>query len=127
MRRSLELDDNTLLIRAFPLSDDYTPDYTDLLIVTRGYPDASPAGVHIPSKSPNLKQIANHLSGHVMDNILSRFREHIEELVDSRWSWVCYHHKDWGWRLNPNNLLAGDCLYKYIENLFAALSSGHRE
>ena len=50
MPRSLELANNTLLFRAFPLPNDYTPDHVDLLIVTWGYPDVPPAGVHIPSK-----------------------------------------------------------------------------
>lgn len=124
--RSLELDDNTLLIRSFPLPDDYSPDDIDLLFVIKGYPDVPPAGVHIPCKTPNRQQIAEHLGGHVMDNILSSYRKNIEGLVDSTWGWVCYSYHARSWRLNPNNLLAGDCLYKFIENLFVALSGGHR-
>lgn len=125
-RRSLELDDNTLLFRGFPLPDDYTPDRVDLLIVTWGYPDVPPAGIHVPSKSPNREQIAKHLGGHVLDNIPSSYLAYVEELADHGWQWICYHYKNWSWRLNPTNLLSGDSLYKYTENVFAALSGGHR-
>lgn len=124
-RRFMEVDDNILVFRGFPLPDDYTPDRVDLLIVTLGYPDVPPAGVHIPSNTPNRGQIADRLGGHVYNSVPSSLREHVEEL-DGRWTWICYHYSDWVWRLNPNNLLSGDCLYKYIENVFAALSGGHR-
>jgi hypothetical protein len=134
--RSLELDDNTLLIRAFPLPDDYSPDHIDLLFVICGYPEVPPAGVHIPAKSPNRQQIRDHLGGHVqanstlvLDNTPASYRKYVEELAKQGWDWICYHYKDWSWQhpMNPNNLLAGDCLYKFIENVFAALSGGHRD
>jgi hypothetical protein len=63
--RTIELDDDTLLIGSFPLSDDYSPNYTDLLFVIHFYPDAPPAGIHIPSQSPLRGQIEKHLNGHV--------------------------------------------------------------
>jgi hypothetical protein len=125
-RRSLKITENTLLVRNFPLPDDYTPDHVDLLIVTWGYPDVPPAGVHIPSTSPHRDQIDRHLGGHLYSSIPSSLREHVEELTEYGWDWVCYHYANWSWRLNTNNLLAGDCLYKYVGNVFAALSGGHR-
>jgi hypothetical protein len=110
-RRSVELDDNTLHIRAFPLPDDYNPDYIDLWFTISGYPKVPPASINIPSNSPQHQQLAEHLGGHVY---LS--------------GWICYRYRDNSWKLNPNNLLAGDCLYKYCcENLFAALSGGQRD
>src|SRR5918998_1271736 len=47
--RSLELDDNSLLISAFPLSNAYNPDYAEFLFIISGYPEVPPAGIHIPS------------------------------------------------------------------------------
>jgi hypothetical protein len=132
--RSLELDDNALLIRSFPLPADISPDYIDLLFVICGYPDVPPAGVHIPSKTPNREQIAKRLGGHVqansthvLNNTPSRYRKYVEELAEQGWDWICYRYEDWSWKLNPNNLLAGDSLYKFVENTFAALSGGHRD
>jgi hypothetical protein len=128
--RTLELNDSYLLIRSFPLPDDYNPDHIDLLLVISRYPDAPP-GAYIPAKSPNCNQITEHLGGHVMtDYIPSGYRKEFEEakkLVGSAWNWVCYHYVDYSWELKPNNLLSGDYLYKYCENLFAALSGGHRD
>lgn len=127
-RRSLELDDFTLHIRSFPLPDEYAPDHIDLLFVISGYPDVPPAGVHIPSKSPQSKQIAHHLGGHVHTkaSIPSSDLKHVEELANYGSDWICVSYKNRSWRLNPHNLLAGDCLYKFIENLFVALSGGQR-
>lgn len=132
--RSLELDDNTLIIRSFPLPDDYSIDCLDILFAVCSYPDFPPAGLHIPSNTPNRQQIREHLGGHVMANsqhVLNhtpeRYRQYVEGLARDGWDWVCYHFHDWSWKLKPHNLLAGDCLYKYVENVYAALSGGHRD
>jgi hypothetical protein len=131
--RSLELDDNSLLIRAYPLPDDYSPDYIDLLFFIGGYPELPPGGVHIPAKSPNRQQIVDRLDGHVLANstiVLShtpeRYRKYVEDIAKQGWDWICLHFKDWSWKLSPNNLLSGDCLYKYVEATYAAFSSGYR-
>jgi hypothetical protein len=127
--RSLELDENSLLIGAFPLPDDYSPDYIDLLFLISRYPEVPPAGIHIPSESPLRQQIAKHLDGHVYGRSLipeSDFR-YIEKFSKYGRIWTCLHYEKHAWKLNPNNLLAGDCLYKFIENTFAALSGGHRD
>jgi hypothetical protein len=127
--RSLELDDNTLLIKAFPLPDDYSPDYIDLLFVISAYPELPPAGVHIPSQSPLRQQIAKHLDGHVHGKSLipSSDLDYIKGLTNYGVTWICYGYHNRSWKLNPNNLLAGDCLYKYVEATFAALSGGYRD
>jgi hypothetical protein len=132
--RTLELDENSLIIRAFPLPDDYATDHVDLLFVILGYPDIPPAGVHIPSKTPNREQIREHLGGHVLANstyVLNhtpeRYRKYVEELAKDGWDWVCFHFHNWTWTLKPHNLLSGDCLYKYVENVFAALRGGYRD
>ena len=85
--RTLELDEDALIIRAFPLPDDYSIDHLDLLFVICGYPDLPPAGVHIPSTTPNKEQIREHLGGHVMatssyvlDHTPERYRKYVEEL-----------------------------------------------
>lgn len=137
--RSIELEDNYLLIRAFPLPDSYSPqDQIDLLILTVGYPDVPPAGVYLPSKTPNREQITKHLGGHVLsglgdyllhhipDAYRKQVEEHAKALAEKGWAWMCFHYRDWKWKLNPNTLLAGDSLYKYVENVFAALSGGYR-
>jgi hypothetical protein len=65
----------------------------------------------------------------VLDHTPASYRKYVEELAKQGWDWICYHYKDWSWQspVDPNNLLAGDCLYKYCENVFAALSGGHRD
>lgn len=133
--RTLEMDETTLIIRAFPLPDSYTPDHVDLLFEITGYPVLPPAGVYIPATAPNRDQIAKHLNGHVMtrtpsyvlDRIPINSRKSVEQLAQQGWgSWLCLHYVQWSWRLNYHNLLRGDCLYKFIENVFAALSGGHK-
>jgi hypothetical protein len=127
--RSLELDDNSLLIRAFPFPDDYSPDYIDLLFVISGYPEVPPAGIHIPSQSPLRQQIVKHMGGHVHGRGVfpeSDF-EYIKEFTDYGLDWTCFSYAKHSWKLNPTNLLAGDCLYKFIEGTFAALSGGYRD
>jgi hypothetical protein len=133
-QRSLEMDDNKLLIGGFPLPDDFTPDHIDLLFVIAGYYEVPPASIHIPANSPNRQQITDRLGGHVqhnsslvLDHTPASYRKYVEELAKQGWDWICFHHRDLSWKLNPNNLLAGDCLYKFIENIFAALSGGHRD
>jgi hypothetical protein len=132
--RSVEMDDNSLIIRSFPLPKDYSPNYIDLLLVIRGYPEIPPAGVHIPGNCPNRQQIRDRLEGHVQANSTivinhtpESYRKYVEDLAKQGWDWVCFHFKDWSWQISPNNLLAGDCLYKYVEATFAALSSGYRD
>lgn len=133
--RSLDMDDKRLIISAFPLPDDYSPDHVDLLFVLCGYPEVPPPGVHIPAKSPNRQQIVDRLDGHVIanstivrDHTPASFRKYVDDLAREGWDWICYHHKDWVWQhpLNPNNLLEGDCLFKFVENTYAALAGGHR-
>ncbi|MGH8653937.1 MAG: hypothetical protein ACREYE_17990 [Gammaproteobacteria bacterium] len=131
--RALEMDDNYLLIGAFPLPDSYATDHVDLLFVISGYYLVPPAGVHIPRDTPNRQQIADHLGGHLMpgtsshllDHIPTSSRKSVEELAD-HFDWVCFHYQDWTWKFNPLNLLSGDCLYKFIENVFAALAGTHK-
>ena len=134
MPRSLELYEDSLIIRSFPLPDDYSIDHLDLLLVTAGYPEIPPVGVHIPSNTPNREQIREHLGGHlqanstyVLNHTPERHRQYVEGLARDGWDWVCYHFHDWSWQLKPHNLLAGDCLYKYVENVYVALSGGHRD
>ena len=133
--RSVELDDNSLLIRSFPLPADYSPNYVDLLFVIRGYPEIPPAGVHIPLHCPNRQQIRDHLDGHVLANstiVLNHtpesYRKYVEGLAKLEWEWICFHYKDWTWQhpVNPATIMQGDCLYKYVEATFAALSDGYR-
>jgi hypothetical protein len=132
--RSLELDEEALIIRAFPLPDDYSIDQIDLLFVICGYPDVPPAGVHIPSKTPNREQIREHLGGHVianstyvLDHTPERYRQYVDELAKQGWEWICFHFKDWSWKLKPYNLLSGDCLFKYVESVYVALSGGYKQ
>jgi hypothetical protein len=132
--RSVEIDDNSLIIRAFPLPADYSPNYIDLLFVIRGYPEVPPAGVHIPLNCPNRQRIRDRLGGHVQADstyVLSHtpesYRKYVEDLAKQEWEWICLHFKDWSWKLSPDALLAGDCLYKYVEATFSALSSGYRD
>ncbi|MGH8651189.1 MAG: hypothetical protein ACREUI_00435 [Burkholderiales bacterium] len=128
-KRSLELDDTYLLIRAFPLPDSYATDYVDLLFVISGYYDLPPGGLHIPSKTPNREQIVKHLGGHVQVNsshVLNHtpasYRKTVDQLAQLGWDWICLHHKNWSWKFNPESLLSGDCLFKFVENVFIALS-----
>lgn len=138
--RSVQLDHNYILINGFPLNDDYLPDdHVNILIVTVGYPDIPPAGIHFPSIARSRDKIAQHLGGHVLSRLGNFLPAHIPEsyrnkitkfsnaLADNGWVWICFHYQDWRWKFNPVNIMSGDCLYKYCcENLFAALSGGYR-
>lgn len=120
--RSLELTDSTLFIRGFPLPDSYSPDHIDLLFLISGYPDTPPARVLISCESSQRRQIVDHLGGHVSTYIPSSDLELAQKLSNS----ICFHYKNHKWKLNPFNLLGGDCLYKFCENLFVALSGGYK-
>jgi len=130
--RSIELDDNYLLIRSFPLPDSHIVDSVDLLFSISAYYAAPPPGLHIPKNTPNRDQIAKHLGGHVftgtpsvlLNRIPQAYRKHVEQLKD--WDWICFHMKDWVWTFNPLNPLASDCLYKFVEAVLVALSGKHR-
>lgn len=132
--RSIELKHNYLLISAFPLPDSYATDHVDLLFIITAYYDLPPAGIHIPRNTPNRDQIIAHLGGHVtsgtpsyvLEHTPAIYREEVKKLADLGWDWICYHYKNWTWKLNSQKLLAGDCLFKYVENIFAALSGNHR-
>jgi hypothetical protein len=125
--RTLELDDDTLLIGSFPLPDDYSPNYIDLLFVIHLYPEAPPVGIHLPSQSPLRGQIEKHLNGHVHGSGVCPDSDlkYIQKFSKFGRDWVCYRYRDDSWKINYSNLLEGDCLYKFVENTYAALSGGH--
>lgn len=124
--RSLELDDDSMVIRSFPLPDDYSPDHIDLLFVITRYYEVPPAGVHIPSDCSQINQISKHLGGHVHASIPSSDVSVVNKYSNYGRHYICFQYKDLSWQLNPHRLLAGDCLYKFIENLFVALSGGFK-
>lgn len=126
---SLDPSGDVLLIENFPLPDHYRPDFSKLAIVTVGYPDVPPAGVHVPGDDARrLSKIRSALGGHVFraSELPSSYRDKVEELDDFGMEWVCYHYDGWAWDLDPRDLLQGDCLYKYVENVYAAISGGDR-
>ncbi|MGI0035606.1 MAG: hypothetical protein ACRD98_07050 [Nitrososphaera sp.] len=136
-KRAIELHDPYLVIRAFPLPDSYQTDSidsVDLLMVVSSYYDLPPAGIHIPSNTPNRDQIVKHLGGHVstgnpqllLKQLPESSRKYVEQLPAAGWDWICLHTSNWTWKFNPFNLLEGDCLFKIVEYVFLSLSGKHR-
>jgi hypothetical protein len=125
--RSLETDDDTLFIGSFPLPDDYSPNYIDLLFVIHSYPEAPPAGIHLPSESPLRGQIEAHLNGHVhgIGYCPDSDLKYIKKFSQFGREWLCLYYRDNSWKINFINLMEGDCLYKFVENAYVALSGGH--
>lgn len=112
-----------IIIKNFPLSDEYNIDHEDILIVLIDYPDIGPAGVHIREKSTNSRMIRDKI-GHVYSydlpgRLSSEHARYVEELPG--WNWICFHYEDWHWNFNPRNVLGGDNLDKYIQALYVHL------
>ena len=108
----------------FPLSDAYSPDYEDIGIVILDYPDLAPVGIHIYNNSPNLQHIKYMIKGGLFDDYSAlplAYQDHVFEMPG--WTWICFRYQNFNWNFNPNNIMLGDNLYKYIVALYAALSS----
>jgi hypothetical protein len=127
IKPSLNIEDNWeyIMIKNFPLSDEFRPDHENITIVTIDYPDFGPGGIHVPNNSPNLSHIKSVLGGHVFENerisqLGGEYGKHVEEIPG--WTWVCYHYDGWKWNFNPNNIMCGDNLFKFIVALYANLS-----
>lgn len=127
---SLQFDDNEgkwVFIENFPLPESFEPnDRINVLIVTVDYPDRPPGGIHLPATSSyrtQVSRIRQALGGHIMshDDLPPSYRQYVEELDDSKWTWVCYHYKNWSWDYNFNNITEGDCLYKYVQRIISEI------
>jgi hypothetical protein len=100
-----------LLIRNFPLPNRYRPDHIHLLLLTADYPAQPPQGFHLPSGHPALKAIRRHLHAYEAGAASA-----------GGWSWLCWHYAGHSWRLDARRLMDGDCLYKFVESIFAVLN-----
>lgn len=127
--RTLEMDDDTLFIGSFPLPDDYSVNYINLLFVIHSYPEAPPAGIHLPTESPLRREIEAHLNGHVhgIGACPDSDLKYIKKFSQFGREWLCFRYRDSSWKINFINLLEGDCLYKFVENAYAAFSGGCRD
>lgn len=104
---------------------DFRTEVDNIVIITSDYPDFPPRGVHFHKNSPNLEIFQQALNSHVFDGILGvshKHKDEIKQLEDQGWMWMCFHYDDYRWNFNSRNIKSGDCLYKYIEMLFARLS-----
>ena len=111
-----------LRIDNFPLPDKYSPDYEDIGIVTLDYPDFGPAGIHLYNSSPNLSRIRTDI-GHVIPDPSTLPDQNYQTYVDAMpgWTWICFHYSGWRWNFNPNNMMLGDTIHKYIISLYSLL------
>jgi len=128
IRPEIELDDNYnwIIIHNFPLSDDYSPDYEDIIIITAEYPDNGPIGIHIRNNSKNKSKMIEKMGGgHALEReqyyqFTSPGYENIFDVPDS--TWICFYYENFQWNFFPNDVMRGDNLTKYIKALQANLS-----
>ena len=135
--REVFLDDelNWVKFKNFPLPDYfvdvddqkvyYQPDKEDIVLVISEYPQDGPYGIHVKRDSPNKDKIRKSLAGHIFENVVGPddYVERVQELSNMGWDWVCFHYaRGQHWQFNRQDMRQGDCLAKYVENLFAALS-----
>lgn len=121
-----------LVLRNFPLPDGfvdeygqlhrYQPDYENIVVVIPDYPEVGPRGVHVKKDSAwNLNVIKQALKGHIYQDVVGG-RHDLSGLRERGWQWICFHYTNDEWKFNTQNIVAGDCLAKYVESLFIALS-----
>ena len=127
-------DPDYILISKFPLPDQLLNsnrsgsiqrDWEDVIVVITDYPEYGPFGIHVRDNSPNKELIESALEGHQFDNPIghpdSDYKESVKDLEKLGWIWICFHYRDSAWHINHKDLKMGDCLAKYLENLYAAL------
>lgn len=122
----------------FPLPDDlntgatkiaYEPDKENILILLDGYPFHPPHGIFIRRDSKNRPKIESALQGHMYSKVIGAEQvssTDVDLLNSKGWDWFCFHYEDNRWNFNTETLEHGDCLAKYIENLYAAFEGAYR-
>ncbi|MCB1878200.1 MAG: hypothetical protein KDH88_19670 [Chromatiales bacterium] len=107
-----------LVVRNFPLPNQYRPDHIDLLLVTTGYPGRPPVGMHV-KKNGNSALIGQleRLFGHTFGSAAISDAEQIDG-----WAWICYHYQGNTWQYNARNLRSGDNIWKFLDSFYNELS-----
>jgi len=115
----IEANGEFIIVRNFPLPDKYHPDSIDLVLITTGYPQAPPQGMHVLKNSKNehlLDQLQNKF-GHTYSDAMVSEAEDIDG-----YSWICVHYQDFKWHFD---LDFGDNIYKLL-SIFSALLEGEK-
>lgn len=109
----------------FVLPDNFEPhDQENIIISLANYPDSPPNGIYIHKNSKNIRKVEEALGGHVMSTTYYA-KDNFSSIEEQGWRWVCFHMENSSWKYNFDNPLKGDCLYGYIQLLFAALNGNY--
>lgn len=126
----IEQDVDFILIYNFPLPvyktkkgkiKYYESEVEPIVVILTEYPEFGPHGIYILKKSPNYQKIEKILGD---DHV---FKRAVDSPVKDKglkkkgWRWLCFHYEE-KWKFNLKDIRQGDCLTKYFQNLYAALS-----
>jgi hypothetical protein len=101
-----------------------------IIVVIAEYPHVGPYGVHIHKSSQNLFLIEKQLGGgHIFKRPMANdsYANSVSGLESKGYVWICFHYAAGIWKFNRNAIGEGDCLAKYIENLYQALGGANYE
>jgi len=109
----------TLYVQNFPLPDGYSPDFLDIALVIKAYPQDPPIGVYLRDTEANqnlIRQIKLKL------NVFKDATFHEAPPIEG-YAWVCFGYglDGTGWKFNARAPNQGDNLYKFLRNFFRVL------
>ena len=118
IKRSVRLSPSSevLLVCNFPLPDNYTPDYINILLDVSAYNAVPPIGLYI----------LNHKNEHTIEQLKNRVNAFRDTALHSAtsvpgYTWLCWSYKDNKWRYREDAPSKGDNICKYINSFYAIL------
>jgi len=114
----LEAGNRFMVIRNYPLPDNYQPDYIDVVLDVANYPSRPPVGAYIliNNNESIIERIQKIFGNHIFEDNAYYQAEKLQGFA-----WICLHYKAHKWFYNANNIRKGDNIAKFLEMLFVKL------
>lgn len=107
-----------VIVKNFPLPDQYRPDYVDILLIVDKYPASAPVGIYLMHRN----------NAATISQIAAKFRTfddtayHGAQAIEG-YTWICFHYGEGSnWRFRADSPMHGDNLRKFLATFYAELS-----
>jgi hypothetical protein len=118
IKRSVVLSPSSevLLIDNFPLPDNYTPDYINILLDVSEYTALPPIGLYV----------LNNNNEHMIEQLKKKINAYRDTALHSAapvagYTWLCWSYKDNKWRYRDDAPSKGDNVCKFLNSFYAVL------
>ena len=103
-------------VRNFPLPDQYSPDYIDLIVLTDMFPAVPPIGIYILSKRDKI--LVNQIEERF--NVFEDKAFHEAPAIPG-FTWICTHYEKNAWKYCVDDPRKGDNVRKFLVNFYTDL------